>query len=223
MGEFFLFFKVKWFLFQESRAVRRRFPAFSVYEQAFNKAYRLVNPFQICKNYLRQKGDAQVDAYGETPLPAFAEIAQQCELKSTDVLIELGCGRGRGAFFLSHHIGCRVIGIDWVPFFIRTAQAISESTHHRLQVNFQCRDMQKADLSEATAIYLYGTCLTNEAILDLIGRFEKLPRLAKIITVSYPLAEYSSRFRTLKQFCVTYPWGEGDVFLNAIAEEYERS
>jgi hypothetical protein len=209
-----LFFKVKWFLFQERRAVRLRFPAFLAYERAFNKAYRFSNPFHICKNYLRQKGEAQIDAYGETPLLALLEIAKECELQSNDVLIELGCGRGRGVFFLSYCIGCRVIGIDWVPFFIHTANAISESTYPRLPVSFQCADMQQADLTEATAIYLYGTCLSDEAILDLIERFKKLPPKTKIITVSYPLAEYSPHFRTLKQFSVTFPWGEGDVFLN---------
>jgi SAM-dependent methyltransferase len=213
LNEFFLFFHVKWFLFKEGREVRRRFPAFSVYERAFEKAYRFSNPFRICKSYLRQRGEEQVDAYGETPLPVLAKIAQECAIKSEDVLIELGCGRGRGAFFLSHLIGCRVIGIDWVPFFIGTAKAISETIEPRLPLEFCCEGMQTADFSRATVIYLYGTCLNDEAILELISRFEKLPSSVKIITVSYPLSEYSPRFCTLKQFSVTFPWGEAEVFI----------
>lgn len=214
IGDFFLFFKVKYFLHRESKQVRRRFPAFSVYERAFHRAYRFSNPFQICKIHLKERGEKQIDAYGESPLPALAEVAEQCALTADDVLVELGCGRGRGAFFLSHLTGCRVIGIDWVPFFIHTANSIAASTHPHLSVRFLCEEMHKTDFSEATAVYLYGTCLSDEAILQLIDRFEKLSPSVKIITVSYPLSDYSSNFITSKQFSVTFPWGEGEVFLN---------
>ena len=217
MAEFLLFFKVKWFLFQEGRVVRRLFPSFLKYERALKKAYRFSNPFQICKNYLKQRGEQLIHAYGETPLPVLATIAKQCEFNPKDIIIELGCGRGRGAFFLSQLIGCRVIGIDWVPFFIKTAKAIAASFGSPLPVRFDCQEMQVADLSEATVIYLYGTCLSDEAIYNLISRFEKLSAGVKIVTVSYPLFDYNPRFCTIKQFTVTFPWGDAEVYLNQMS------
>ena len=210
-----IFFKVRWFLFKEGREVRRRFPEYLRYERAFYQAYRFLNPFQICKRHLKNQGEEIVDAYGETPLPAFAAIAENCALNQDDFVIELGCGRGRGCFFLSHHLGCRVLGIDWVPFFVNTADRLSKSVEPHLPVIFQCSEMQTADLTGATVIYLYGTCLPDAVIHALIRRFETLPPSTKIITVSYPLSEYSSNFHTLKQFSVAFPWGEADVFLSA--------
>ena len=210
-----IFFKVRWFLFKEGREVRRRFPAFLRYDRAFKQAYRFINPFQICKAHLKRQGEEVIDAYGETPLPALAVIAKECALSQDDFLIELGCGRGRGCFFLSHLLGCRVLGIDWVPFFVDTANKLAG----HLPVVFQCSPMQTADLTGATAIYLYGTCLPDAVIHTLVDRFKTLPTLTKIITVSYPLSDYSPHFHTLKQFSVMFPWGETEVFLNLKGEK----
>ena len=115
-ASFWLFFKVKLFFLRESRKVRRRFPAFLPYEKAFQKAYRFNNPFTICKKFLKNRGEKLTHAYGETPLSVFAEIAQEFHLSKEDVVIEMGCGRGLGAVFLSNLVGCQVIGVDWVPF-----------------------------------------------------------------------------------------------------------
>ena len=89
---------------------------------------------------------------------------------------------GRGALFLSHLTGCKVEGIDWVPKFIRKATSVADSTKPRPPVRFRQENMEEADLGEATFVYLYGTCLSDEAIWALIGRFKKLSPAAKIIT-----------------------------------------
>ncbi len=206
-----LFFKVKVFLFKEAKRVRCEFPGFVPYEKAFHQAYRFCNPFHICKQFLKQKGEKQIDAYGETPLPVFHQIACECSLQKDDVVIEMGCGRGRGAIFLSHLIGCRVIGIDWVPLFIEKANSIVDN---QLPASFRCEAMQEADLSEATVIYLYGTCLEDREIDLLARRFESLPSSVKIVTVSYPLSDYSPHFKTLKQFIASFPWGEAEIYVN---------
>ncbi len=194
--------------------ISRCFPTFLKYEKAFHRAYRFFNPFRICKDYHRQKGEREIDVYGESPLPVIAEIVRQCDLNSSDVLFELGCGRGRGAFFFSHLTGCRVIGVDWVPFFIRTAEAILKDIEPSLPVSFCCNDMLSVDFKQATVIYLCGTCLSDETILSLCRRFEDASSSLKIITVSYALAEYSHRFVTSKQFAVVFPWGKTEVYLN---------
>ncbi len=213
MGDFWIYLKVKWFDLREAHQIRRSFPGFSRYERAFKKAYRFRNPFRICKQFLRQRGEAMIDAYGETPLPVFAQIARECSLSCDDTVIELGCGRGRGIFFLSHLLGCKAIGIDWIPFFIQTAESINNS--FSLPISFRCEEMHSSDFSDASAIYLYGTCLADEQICSLISRFESLSSGVKIITVSYPLSEYSSQFRTVKQFTASFPWGEAEVYLNS--------
>jgi SAM-dependent methyltransferase len=213
---FFVFFKVKWFLFKERRELRSRFSTFLTFENALNQAYRLHSPFHICKEFLECNGEKFSDTYGETPLPVLAKIAQECTLNSEDVFFDLGCGRGRGAMFLSHLTGCRSVGIDWIPFFIRTAQNIVSSVSPRLSANFLCSDMLTADFSEATVIFLYGTCLSEEAIGSLVLRFERLSPGTKVITVSYPLKDYNARFHILKQFTAEFPWGNGEIYINSV-------
>jgi SAM-dependent methyltransferase len=207
-----LFFKVKWFSIREAMQIRRCFPGFIPYEKAFKRAYRFHNPFRICKEFLRQRGELEVDAYGETPLPVFAQIAHECALSSNDTILELGCGRGRGVFFLSYLLGCRAIGIDWIPFFIQTAKRIAGSIVPAMPVSFACETIDSVDFSNVSAIYLYGTCLADQEILRLIPMFRATA--AKIITVSYPLSDYSSEFCTIKHFPALFPWGEAEIYLN---------
>lgn len=214
---FCLFFKVQLFLFKEARKVRSLFPGFAPYEKAFKRAYRFRNPFAICRKFLQKRGGKSVHAYGETPLSVFAKISEECSLNSQDIVVELGCGRGKGVFFLSHLVGCRAIGIDWVPFFIETAQRVAQKAFPSLPVEFLCQEMHLSDFSRATVFYLYGTCLPDEEIIQLARKLESFPS-AKIITVSYPLSDYSSRFSTVKQFNAIFPWGEAEVFLNVAKE-----
>src|SRR3990172_6677745 len=129
---FGVFLKVKVFHWKEALHLWRRYSGFAPYARAFRRAYGFRNPYRICRSYLRQRGAGEPDAYGETPLPVLAEIARACGWNQTDTVLDLGCGRGRGAFFLSHLTGCRTIGIDWVPFFVQTAERIANSTVPRL-------------------------------------------------------------------------------------------
>jgi len=150
---------------------------------------------------------------------------------------------------LSYLVGCRVIGIDWVPFFIETAKSILQTSFPSLPVTFHCQEMQCSDFSNATVIYLYGTCLPDEEIALLTRRFESLPTSVRIITVSYPLSDYtkngsridsglrelsrspdpilepfsvySSSFCTIKQFSASFPWGEGEIYLNSLSDSKE--
>jgi SAM-dependent methyltransferase len=217
-----LFWKVKRFLWKEAREVRRCFPAFMGCERAFKRAYRFQNPFRMCRRFSEQRGEERVDAYGETPLPVYAQIARMAHLSQSDTVIEMGCGRGRGVFFLSHLLGCRVVGIDWVPAFIQNALAVARSLVPSLPVSFQCEEMQYADLSRATAVYLYGTCLSDAQIAALIPRFEKMDAAARIITVSYPLSDYSSRFHTIAQCTALFPWGDAEVYVSAFKTSLDK-
>ena len=218
LGEFFLsgalFFKLKSFNWNEARYMRRTYPGFSAIEGAFKKAYRFRNPFKICKNHLIRQGETCVDAYGETPLPLYAKIAEELSISKEDQFLELGCGRGRGVLFMHHLTGCSSIGVDWVPFFITTATTLVKRMIPSAPVHFLCEKMQTADFSKASIIYLYGTCLEEEEIEGLVRRFETLSLSTRIVTVSFPLSEYSSQFSTLKQFTGKFPWGEGEIYLN---------
>lgn len=142
-------------------------------------------------------GEEQIHYYGETPYNTYRRIVEKCQIGPQDTWIEMGAGRGKGCFWLSFFVKCRVIGIERVPQFVLLAKALK--TLFRIHnVAFEKKDMKEADLSSATFIYLYGFWP------DL-----KIPAKAKVLTISEPLPG----LKVLKTFRVSYPWGRTTAFL----------
>lgn len=177
-------------------------------------SYLFQNPYRISKQFLIGKGEADIHVYGETPLTTLEMIAAACALSKNDAVLELGCGRGRNCFWLNCFIGCKVKGIEHIPEFVE--KAIRIKMRFQLSgVQFQLGDIREADYSGFTVIYLYGTCLEDEFISLLIEKFRKMPSGTKIITISYPLTDYTSEpiFEVMKRFPASFTWGEADVYL----------
>lgn len=217
----FIACKVWWYFCQEERQVRFCFyrnKMFRSRDCSLKRIYRFKNAYRINKRFLRSKGVHDVDTYGETPLTTLYFIAQQCEITSQDHVIDLGCGRGRGTFFLNDYIGCQTTGIEWNPEFIDMAKKVVAADPCRAP-EFICADMLSADLSQATVIYLFGTCLPDPVIEKLVASFARLPPSTKIITVSFPLSDYSKEFKEIKEFTGSFPWGNGSIYLNQRIEQ----
>lgn len=177
--------------------------------------YLFHNPFSISKRFLRQRGEENIYAYGETPLTSLEIIAKEAEIGSHDCVYELGAGRGRGCFWLHSFTGCSVVGIEYNPAFVERAIRISKRL--KIQgVEFRLADMREIEYKGATVCYLYGTCLNDADIKQLIEKFSHLPSGTRIITVSYSLADYTeaSWFEIMKRFTVPFPWGQADVYLH---------
>jgi hypothetical protein len=200
----------------QEKKVRKSFYSnqrFRSIDKALRKAYFWKNPYRISKEFLIKKGEGNIHVYGETPLTTMELIARESTLTPSDFVFELGGGRGRGAFFLNALWGCRVKVFEWIDTFAEIGEKLADQYQCK-DVFFSHLDYFHADLSEATWIYLYGTCLRDGEIEKLIHSFLKLPAATRIITVSYSLQEYSDDFIVLKQFTGSYPWGEADIYLN---------
>ncbi len=176
--------------------------------------YLFHNPFTISKRFLLQRGEENVYAYGETPLTSLDQIAKECRITKDDTVFELGSGRGRGCFWLNTFIGCKVIGIEYVPDFVERIERIKRKCSFP-EVQFRNEDMLESDFKDGTVFYLYGTSYPEEFILKLVDKFRKLPSGTKFITVSYPLTDYTDQpiFEVMKRFPVRFTWGTADVYL----------
>lgn len=223
IGEFFylplLSLVVKLRSWKEERYVAQNYYTDTHFKQtdlALKSAYKNTTPFELSKEFLIKRGEKEVYAYGETPLSALETIGAACDLKASDHLIDLGCGTGRGLFFLAYRFGCTATGVDWVPQFVETGNRIAQEMCPN--VTFIRNNILKTDLSQASAIYLYGTCLAESTIFALIQKFKQLPKAVKIITVSYSLSEYdsSNSFSTDSELVISFPWGKTSVFIQKI-------
>ena len=128
--------------------------SFTLIDLTFGLIALFSNPYRICRKFLEKKGAENIYAYGETPYSTYERIAEQCGMGSDDVWIELGAGRGKGCFWLAQFIGCKVVGIEWIPQFVRGARLIRWLFRIK-KVRFERLDIEKADLGEASVIYLY--------------------------------------------------------------------
>ncbi|MEM8728135.1 MAG: rRNA adenine N-6-methyltransferase family protein [Chlamydiota bacterium] len=189
---------------------------FSQLDRTLLTAYIFKNPYKISKNYLENRQAKEVHQYGETPLMTYEKIAREAQLEPTDTLLELGSGRGRGAFFLHHFFKCRVVGIERIPQFVKLSRHLSDK-YCRGRVSIICGDMLKEDLPEATAVYLYGTALSDDEITLLVRKLKRYPQATKIISISYPLTDYDEQaFRIEKTFSVSFLWGETEAYIQKV-------
>ena len=140
-----------------------------------------------------KRGDKDIYTYGETPLTTLETIAKECRLTGkADVVFELGCGRARTCFWLHEFVECHVVGVEQIPEFVTRANHVAVKFGVQ-GVEFRNEDMLQTDLTGATVLYLYGTCLEKTFIEKLIKKFEKLPSGTKIITISFALEEFAHK------------------------------
>jgi precorrin-6B methylase 2 len=177
--------------------------------------YWLINPYAICQRYLANFSESEVQKiYGETFFTTFELIANALKLNENDVIYDLGCGRGRGVFWLNAFYRCKAIGVELNPVFVRKALKIK----HKLKienVEFLQANMMDADFSDATVLYLYGTALTDAAIAKFIANLKRVKQGTKIVTVSYPLHHYAKagEFEMMEQFQGQFLWGDTTIYI----------
>ncbi|MBA2368642.1 MAG: class I SAM-dependent methyltransferase [Candidatus Protochlamydia sp.] len=188
-------------------------PAFFKIDLYLLSTYLFNSPFGLSKEFLLQKRELDIYTFGETSLTTMDLISKKCHISVRDVVYELGCGRGRTCFWLNHFIGCRVVGIDYVPAFIQRANQ-TKAKFNVEEVEFRLEDFIDSDFKEATFIYLYGTCYSASFLRRFIKKIEALPQKVKIITVSYPLTTYQSSpsFEVIKHFTAPFTWGTAEVY-----------
>ena len=143
-------------------------------ERALRKKWRGKNPYAVA----RMGGEV----YGETPLPVYDEMAKRVGLKKGEKFLDLGCGRGRGCYFLAHFYGCTAVGIEKVGGFVD--RAIDVPGVEILQGDYFSCDLN------GDVIYLYGTCLSDEEAMMVAKKIKN----SRVISVSRAAARwYSTR------------------------------
>ncbi len=217
MNLFFLNLKVGFLQWVENIRIALKYYGKKAYmkaDLALFSLYFFENPFSISKRFHRLRQDPEVYVYGETPVTTFEKIAEEANIKHSDVVYELGSGRGRIAFWLSTYFQCKTVGIEEIPEFVLKANQVVEKQNIQ-NLSFICGNFLEADLSPGNVFYLYGTCLDDKTIEALAKKFKKGD---KVISVSYPLTDYSNRFKIIKQFPAKFTWGYGDVTVQECVE-----
>lgn len=210
-------FNVKDFFITVFRYWRK--PSFALTDLTLLMSYFFKSPYRISRQFEEKRSNGEVAPYGETPLSIMQTLVDAASISSHDIVYELGCGRGRTCFWLASWIGCKTVGIEYNPVFVDKAKAVARL--YRLpHIEFCCEDMFKSSFLDATVIYLYGTCLSDEEIEKLLKKLEKVAVGTTIITISYSLLDYTkdARFELVDTIEVEFPWGTTEAYIQKIGQ-----
>jgi SAM-dependent methyltransferase len=191
----------------------RHMPKYLKYELLLLWKYLLVNPYNSCKIYLQRLGFTE-QPYGETPLPLMEKILNKFPLSNRDVLLDLGCGRGKLCFWVACRCPCQVIGMDINSTFINKAKSIARQLE-LVNLTFIEQDIFSDNLPASTHIYLYGSAYADDVLLKLAVTLAKRPTFTTIFSVSFSLNDYceTPRFETVAVLSARFLWGETEVYI----------
>ncbi len=189
---------------------------FKVLDLKLKYHYKNLTPFEISKEYQRKfPKKKHLYLYGETPLRVYEMMASRWDLGSNDRFTELGAGTYRGGLFLTSFFQCDYVGVEWLQEYAKFAMQLKKM--HKLKpFTIICDDLFNVDLKDSNFIYLFGTCLKKDEIQTLCQKFSKECRASNIITVSFPLSDYSTDFITLDQMLLEFEFGLTTVYLQRV-------
>lgn len=197
-----------------------KYKSFRQADLALTKSYLLRNPYAMCRKFFttakgKESGVNRVQViYGETFCMTFELIAHRLNIGPHDIFYDLGCGRGRGVFFMNALTGAKTIGVEINPDFVKKATAIQEKLALD-NVTFKEESIFDSDLSYSTVLYFYGIAFNDKAILTLIEKFVQLPAGIRIVCVGFSLNDYYEEelFEDIDDFPVFYLWGKTRVYV----------
>lgn len=189
------------------------YPTFALYDIKLLLSYLFHNPFGISKNFHEKRGSDEVHVYGETPLTSLATILKEAAVQESDTFFDLGMGRGRGCFFVRDVIGCKVVGIEFIQEFVQKAQAVQQ----RFKISdleFRQEDITQSNFAGGTVFYIYSNFLPDSDLTQVAAHMANLPAGIKVISVSFPITDYSDQFEVSNCFPIAFPWGWTDVYIS---------
>jgi ubiquinone/menaquinone biosynthesis C-methylase UbiE len=125
--------------------------------------------------------------YVPTPQEVVDKMLQMADVKSGDVVYDLGCGDGRIVITAAQRHGARGVGIDIDPERITEARANARQAGVTDKVAFRTQDLFKTDIRDATVVTLY---LLPEVNLRLKPKLQKeLKPGTRIVSHSFSMGD----------------------------------
>ncbi|MRI32105.1 hypothetical protein EOPP23_03735 [Endozoicomonas sp. OPT23] len=227
MALFWLGLKTKWFELAEFIRVLWRFRASWLFIRSYLQlklVYLLDSPYQVSKRFLFKSEEADLYQYGETPLSVFADIIEKVGIDSDEHVYELGSGSGFCALWLATFVGVQATAVELIPVFCRRLERVQKRIGvENLRVSNN--DYFHEILKPSTLIYLYASNLDDVVITELAEKLTELPEGARVLSVSYSLADYDQQnaFEVLEVWQAMFPWGEAEVYLQIRTADRQKS
>ncbi len=177
-------------------------PKFALVDTNLLLSYFFKSPYSIARNAYPESGP-----YGETPFREMDTILKLTYLKASSKVLDIGCGRGRLAFWLQMVKGFDVTGMDINSLFIKRAQKIA----HRWNVPATFKEQSCFEIKDFSfdLIYFFILHLSDDELHHFGKRMIRSQTKAYIVTVSFWFGEYlPEQFELVATCNLRFVWGE---------------
>ena len=132
-----------------------------------------------------------------TPTPVVRQMLILAELKSGEILYDLGSGDGRAVIMAAKDFGAKSVGVELREDLVKRAL----SNIHELSLETKAQvfqnDIFKVDLSQADVVFLYLTTSANEKVKPKLET--ELKPGARIVSHDYEILGWKPS--TVDNFC----------------------
>jgi cyclopropane fatty-acyl-phospholipid synthase-like methyltransferase len=108
-----------------------------------------------------------------TPMEVVDRMLELAEVKTGDLVYDLGSGDGRIVIRAAKKYGARAVGIEMDSTLLAKARQAAKAEGVEHLVEFRAEDALKADISPATVVTLYMLPWFNEAMKPSFKKFLK--------------------------------------------------
>lgn len=119
-----------------------------------------------------------------TPQHIVEQMLTLANVKSTDVVYDLGCGDGRIVVTAAQKYGCRAVGFDIDPECVRDARLNAKAGGVDSLVEIKDQDIFELDLSQADVVTLY---LLERLNARLLPQLEKMRPGSRIVSHDFAI------------------------------------
>jgi len=120
----------------------------------------------------------------DTAVKAMLELAQ---VKSSDIVYDLGCGDGRIVIAAAKRYGARGVGIDIDPALVREAKQKARQAGVEKLVEFREQDLFQSNFREATVVTLFLLPAVNKRLLP---QLEALKPGTRIVSNTFEIGDW---------------------------------
>lgn len=132
-----------------------------------------------------------------SPMHVVQKMLEVAEIKSGDILYDMGSGDGRVVIEAAKKYGIRGVGVDLNPELVAKARENAEKEGVSNLVEFRAQDGLTVDISEATVVTLYMFKWFNNALRP---KLQKLKSGSRVIAHDFDIDDWKpSRVEYVKQ------------------------
>lgn len=140
----------------------------------------------------------QYHRYEPTPYIALEELLSNYELKSTDRIVDFGCGKGRLNFYFHYRCDASVLGVEMNEKYYQNAldnqkRYCSKTKKCENKVQFYCGKAEEYSVTSADNRFYFFNPFSVEifrsVVANILQSYEAFPRGIELI-LYYPAYDY---------------------------------